>query len=303
MRTQFFLSLAVGVVAASPCKPLTSAVTTVPETSLTTEVIESTAIETSAAIETSVTETFTSTIVDTTGSDAVSTTLTTSSAETTTLLTTETSAEITGATTTIAPSVTTTAEMSTTTTGAAEPTGFFIIAGEGPALGQKLQSSEDYGSIVSFNPTRSSRFQPRRFTVDDSTGILTNEGTPMCASFNAWDKNRAKVTPCIYENRAGGGSYITCDKSPSSGDVLHCTAIKLNCWQIGPGSSQACEEVEDPLWNNQFFIQRNTGVDSDNESTLLFGQDNLSETFTSPYSTIEKVDLFVNVAMISAPTP
>jgi len=123
----------------------------------------------------------------------------------------------------------------------------------------------------------------------------------MCASFNAWDKNRAKVTLCIYENRAGGGSYITCDKSPSSGDVLHCTAVKLNCWQTGPGSSQACEEVEDPLWNNQFFIQRNTGANFDGESILLFGQDNLAETFTSEFSTIEKVDLFVNVATVSAP--
>jgi len=123
----------------------------------------------------------------------------------------------------------------------------------------------------------------------------------MCASFNAWDKNRAKVTLCIYENRAGGGSYITCDKSPSSGDVLHCTAVKLNCRQTGPGSSQACEEVEDPLWNNQFFIQRNTGANFDGESILLFGQDNLAETFTSEFSTIEKVDLFVNVATVSAP--
>lgn len=345
MRTQFVLSLAVGLVAASPCKPLISAVTTLPESSLTlstTEAIEQTNIEASSstAIQTSVTEAFTSTIIDTTSADAASTTLTTSPADSTayftvetsatetftsvdttsndlpsttiitsstdatTLFTTETSAETTEQTVIVTLSETTTAEMSTTTTEAAEPTVFFIVAGRGPALGQKLQSSRVPGSVVSFNPKRGSRFEARRFTVDDSTGVLTNEGTPMCAFFNAWDRDRAKVSLCNQESHIGGASYIICDRSPSSGDVLHCTAVKLNCRQTGPGSSQECEEAEqDPLWNNQFFIQRSIGVDSDDESTLLFGQDNLSETFTSPYSTIKKVDLFVNVAMVSAPPP
>ena len=339
MRTQFVLSLAVGFVAASPCKPLTSAVTTVPEsplTSSTTELTESTTIETPATIETSVTETFTPTITDTTSSETIIATLTTASADTTTLLTvdtsatetltssvvdtpsneltsatitassadattlytTQTSAETTEETTTLALSETPTAEMSTTTTEATEPTGFFIIAGEGPTLGKKLQSSKALGSVVLFNPDRGSQFEARRFTVDDSTGVLTNEGTPMCAFFNPWAKDRARVSLCDQESHEYGTSYFICDRSPGSGDILHCTAVKLDCWQTGP-SNQRCQVAEeDQLWNNQFFIQR---IPGDEESYLLFGQDNLSETSTSESSTIEKVDLFVNVAMVSAP--
>ncbi|KAJ4130277.1 hypothetical protein NW768_007260 [Fusarium equiseti] len=334
MRTQLVLSLAVGFVAASPCKQLTSAVTILPESFLTSSTTE----EIPASIETSVTETFTFTTVDDASTDVVSTTLTASfadtttfftvetsatetstsvgttsdgfssttvtasSADTTTLFTTETSAETTEQTTTLTLSETTTAEM-TTTTEVAEPTGFFIIAGPGQALGEKLESSTREDSVVVFNTLswRGDAYRPRRFVVDDTTGVLLNEGTPMCAFFNFSDKTRASVSLCSQERNVGGSSYITCSSAPSAGNALVCTAVKLDCQQIGP-SNQRCEVAEeDQLWNNQFFLQHYTSGDLAGESNLFFGRDNLAETFQSSYSTLETVDLFVDFVEISMP--
>ncbi|RBR26352.1 uncharacterized protein FIESC28_00852 [Fusarium coffeatum] len=326
------------IVAASPCKPLTSAVTTLPESSLTssaTEIVESTTTEISTVVETSVTETLPSTITDTTSSDTIIATLTTASADTTTLFTVDTSAtetftssvvdttsnelvsttvitssadtttlfttETTEQTTTPTLSETTTAEK-TTATEAAGPTDFFIIAGPGQALGEKLESTTSPGSVVAFNIqlSRGGAFGPRRFVVDDTTGMLYNEGTPMCAVFDYLDKKRAKTSLCNNESRAYGISYIVCDQSPAPGDVLHCTAAKLDCWQTGP-SSQRCQEAEsDPLWNNQFFIEHITAGELAGESRLFFGVDNLADTYQTSYSTLEKVDLFVDFVGISA---
>ncbi|KAH7235477.1 hypothetical protein BKA59DRAFT_278240 [Fusarium tricinctum] len=292
MPSNIFLSMAVGLiglssVAAGPCKPLSSAN---PLTSSATEIlsastVESVAIEASTATESLVSDTVTSTVIAATTTDLSLTLSTTAtSADTTTLLTTEISADTTVLTATLTLPETTTLETTTATSEApAGPTGFFIVAGPGAALGKKLETSEFTGGPVIFDANRAAVFEPRRFVLDESTGRLQRNGMSLCALFNYYNKNVATITQCDTESYYYGTSYLTCGQSATPGSTLRCSMVRLDCVSRGP-SGQACTEVTEPgtAWNGQFYTDT-----LDGESYLSVGVDNLGGRY-SP------VDLFVD---------
>ncbi|SPJ82327.1 uncharacterized protein FTOL_09732 [Fusarium torulosum] len=293
MPSNVFLSMAVGLiglnsVVAGPCKPLAS---TYSLASSATEIsssstAESIATETSTSTESLVSETVTSTVIAATTTDFSSTLSTTAtSADTTTLYTTETSADSNVLTTTLTLSETTAAETTTATSEApAEPTGFFIVAGPGAALGKKLETSEFPGGPTIFNADRADVFEPRRFVLDDSTGRLQRNGLSLCANFSPDSTNTATITQCDTESYYYGTSYLTCGQSAAPGSTLRCSSAKLDCVPHGP-SGQRCTEVTEPgpAWNGQFYID----TSDDGESYLSVGADNLGGRY-SP------VDLYVN---------
>ncbi|KAM0209510.1 hypothetical protein ACHAQD_011181 [Fusarium lateritium] len=296
MSSKIFLSMAVCLiglnsVVAGPCKPLASTSSLVSRaTEISSSlVIESITTEASTSIESLASEMVTSTVIAATTTD-FSPTLSTiaTSVGTTTLSKTETSADATVLTTTVTMSEPTTAETTTTTSEApAEPTGFFIVAGPGVALGKKLETSEQTGGPVIFNADRPGFFEPRRFVLDESTGRLQRNGMSLCASFNPYQTNRATITLCETESYYYGMSYLTCGQSAAPGSILRCSIAKLNCVQSGP-SGQRCTEVTEPGsdWNGQFYIDS-----LDGESYLSIGADNLDGNY-SP------VDLFVNFVTV-----
>jgi hypothetical protein len=208
-----------------------------------------------------------------------------------TLSTTATSADTTVLATTLTLSEATTADTTTVTSEApAEPTGFFIVAGPGTALGKKLETSEYPEGPVIFNADRPGVFEPRRFILDESTGRLRRNGLSLCARFNPYQKNEATITLCETENYLYGLSYLLCGQLAGSGSNIQCSMAKLDCAQSGP-SSQRCTEVTepDPVWNGQFYI--NTADNS--ESFLSVGVDNLGGSY-SP------VDLFVDFVAVES---
>lgn len=231
-------------------------------------IVESIATEASISTE-SLSETVTSTVIAATTTDVSSTLSTTAtSADTTTLLTTETA----------------TAETTTATSEAsAEPTGFFIVAGPGAALGKKLETSDSIGGPIIFNADRPGVFEPRRFVLDESTGRLQLNGMFLCARFGPNQKNVATITLCDTESYYYGFPALTCGQSAAPGSTLECSTAQLICTPSGP-SSQRCTELATPdaTWNGQFFIET-----LDGESYLSIGVDNLGADH-SP------VDLFVD---------
>ncbi|KAG5665007.1 hypothetical protein KAF25_008741 [Fusarium avenaceum] len=293
MPSNIFLSVAMGLiglnsVVAGPCKPLSSAYSlTLSATEISSlSTVGSIATEASTAIESLVSETVTSTVVAAATIDLSSTLSTTAtSADVTTLLTTETSADTTLLATTLTLSETTTAEMTTATSEApAEPTGFFIVAGPGAALGKQLETNQVPGGPVIFNSDRGGVFEPRRFVLDEGTGRLQRNNLFLCAGFGYYQKNQASITQCDTESHYYGLSYLICEQSATPGSTLQCSAVRLDCAQRGP-TGQTCTEVTgpDPTWNSQFYIDTSDA----GESYLLVGVDNLGERY-SP------VDLFVD---------
>lgn len=231
-------------------------------------------------------ETVTSTVIAATTTDPSSTLSTTAiSADATTLLTTETSADTTALAATLTLSETTTAETTTATSEApAEPTGFFIVAGPGAALGKKLETGDITGTPIMFNSNRAGVWEPRRFVLDESTGRVQRNGVPLCAEFGYYEKNVATIALCDPENYYYGTSYLTCGQSATPGSTLQCSTVRLDCVQRGP-TGQTCTEVTEPGadWNGQLYIN----TLEDGESFLAVGVDNLGGRY-SP------VDIFVD---------
>ncbi|KAH7493175.1 hypothetical protein FOMA001_g2083 [Fusarium oxysporum f. sp. matthiolae] len=320
MRLYASFSLAFGLVAASPCKPLTSGSTAVSATfsssateisttfpesatstveTLATEtstVIES---ETSTAIDTTATEA--STFVGSTSTETTDATISASetssqatsgtalftsvtSADATTTVTTETStAETSAATTTTVE--TSTAVTTTTTSEEPGPTDHLLIAGQGSAQGLPLKTTKQNGDFVIFGE-RSSSWTVGRFVVDPTTGYLTRDGIPVCAKYHYMDR-RASLTLCSTEYNLYGTARLTCARNPAAGTALQCSAVKLDCVSSGPGDSQRCSVSTEANWT-KFFIS----VSSD--YTVYLGADDLAVSFFAP------VDIFVDRAPTAA---
>ncbi|KAF5676145.1 hypothetical protein FHETE_2272 [Fusarium heterosporum] len=252
--------------------------------------IESIATEASNSAESLMSETVTSTTIAATTTDLTTTLSTIATSAETTPVTAETSEDTTALTATLTLSETTPAEATTaTSTAPAEPTGFFIVAGQGDALGKKLETSNSIGGPVIFNADRPGVLEPRRFVLDEATGQLQREDMSLCAVFNPYQKNQATITQCNTENHSGGTSFLNCGQLAAAGSTLRCSAVKLDCVQIGP-SGQSCTEVVEPDddWNGQFYIDTLEG-----ESFLSIGADNLGGRY-SP------VDLFVGFVIIDS---
>ncbi|KAF5572848.1 hypothetical protein FPANT_12770 [Fusarium pseudoanthophilum] len=333
MRFYASFSLAFGLVAASPCKPLTSGSTSVSATfsssateisstlaasatstveSLATETSTEIESETTTAIDTTVTEA--STIVGSATTEATDVTISASetssqaasgstlftsvtSADTTTTVSTDTTAvETSPATTTTAePSTTavtttttvepsTTAVAMTTTSEEPAPTDHLLIAGQGPVQGLPLKSTKTNGDYLSFGRT-SSTWTVGRFVVDDTTGYLTRDGTPICAKYVYMDRSAA-LTPCSAEYYQYGTARLVCTRNPAAGTALQCSAVKLDCVASGPGDRQTCTVSTETGWT-KFFIS--TGSDY----SVFLGADDLAVSYRKP------VDIFVD----RAPTP
>ncbi|EXL93444.1 hypothetical protein NOF04DRAFT_13738 [Fusarium oxysporum II5] len=320
MRLYASFSLAFGLVAASPCKPLTSGSTAVSATfsSSVTEISSTFAESATSTVETLATETSTviesetSTAIDTTATEAstfvgststettdatISASETSSqatsgtavftsvtSADTTTTGTTETStAETSAATTTTVE--TSTAMTTTTTSEEPGPTDHLLIAGLGPAQGLPLKSTKQNGDFMIFGQ-RSSRWTVGRFVVDPTTGYLTQDGIPVCASYRGMSRNAA-LTPCSTEYNLYGTARLTCARNPAAGTALQCSAVKLNCVPNGPGDSQICSVSTEASWK-RFFVS--TGSDY----TVYLGADD----FASP--SFVSVGIFVDRAPTAA---
>ncbi|SCN89047.1 uncharacterized protein FFB20_14232 [Fusarium fujikuroi] len=309
MRFYTSFSLAVGLVAASPCKPpssnqinlavVSSVVTDISSTLIesasstvdpTATTIETDVVETSTSAESSIAET--STTVGSTSTDyaQVSVSTTESLVEPTSTATTSeaaTSIDSTTAFTTEASSVeTSTAVETTTTSEEAVPTGYFLVAGEGPALGGKVKSNGDSFTPMIFGD-RGSTFNPVRFLVDETTGELQQDGVTVCA-YQQVGLPYALITRCETNSLYYGSVPLSCAQFEGPGTSISCSAVKLDCWQTGPGSSQACTRSPDADWDT-FFIT-NSG---DNVWYLSSG------TLQNDFMT--KVDVFVDHVEVSAP--
>ncbi|KAI3574528.1 hypothetical protein IWW34DRAFT_837168 [Fusarium oxysporum f. sp. albedinis] len=320
MRLYASFSLAFGLVAASPCKPLTSGSTGVSATfsSSATEIYTTFADSATSTVETLATETSTviesetSTAIDTTATEASTfvgststettdatisasetssqatsgTALFTSvtSADATTTVTTETStAETSAATTTTVE--TSTAVTTTTTSEEPGPTDHLLIAGQGSAQGLPLKTTKQNGDFVIFGE-RSSSWTVGRFVVDPTTGYLTRDGIPVCAKYHYMDR-RASLTLCSTEYNLYGTARLTCARNPAAGTALQCSAVKLDCVSSGPGDSQRCSVSTEANWT-KFFIS----VSSD--YTVYLGADDLAVSSFAP------VDIFVDRAPTAA---
>ncbi|TVY69962.1 hypothetical protein Focb16_v002017 [Fusarium oxysporum f. sp. cubense] len=320
MRFYASFSLAFGLVAASPCKPLTSGSTAVSATfsSSATEISTTFAESATSTVETLATETSTviesgtSTAIDTTATEASTfvgststettdatisasetssqatsgTALFTSvtSADATTTVTTETStAETSAATTTTVE--TSTAMTTTTTSEEPGPTDHLLIAGQGSAQGLPLKTTKQNGDYMIFGE-RSSSWTVGRFVVDPTTGYLTRDGIPVCAKYRYMDR-RASLTLCSTEYNLYGTARLTCARNPAAGTALQCSAVKLDCVSSGPGDNQRCSVSTEANWT-KFFIN----ISSD--YTVYLGADDLALSYLAP------VDIFVDRAPTAA---
>ncbi|KAK2690209.1 hypothetical protein QWA68_010934 [Fusarium oxysporum] len=320
MRFYASFSLAFGLVAASPCKPLTSGSTAVSATfsSSATEISTTFAESGTSTVETLATETSTviesetSTAIDTTATEA-STFVGSTSTETTdaTISASETSSQATSgtalftsvtsadATTTVtteastaetSAATTTTVETSTaiTTTTTSEepgPTDHLLIAGQGSAQGLPLKTTKQNGDYMIFGE-RSSSWTVGRFVVDPTTGYLTRDGIPVCAKYHYMDR-RASLTLCSTEYNLYGTARLTCARNPAAGTALQCSAVKLDCVSSGPGDNQRCSVSTEANWT-KFFIS----VSSD--YTVYLGADDLAVSY------LASVDIFVDRAPTAA---
>ncbi|KAK7598451.1 hypothetical protein V3481_000077 [Fusarium oxysporum f. sp. vasinfectum] len=320
MRFYASFSLAFGLVAASPCKPLTSGSTAVSATfsSSATEISSTFAESATSTVETLATETSTviesgtSTAIDTTATEASTfvgststettdatisasetssqatsgTALFTSvtSADATTTVTTETSAAETSAVTTTTVE-TSTAMTTTTTSEEPGPTDHLLIAGQGSAQGLPLKTTKQNGDYMIFGE-RSSSWTIGRFVVDPTTGYLTRDGIPVCAKYHYMDR-RASLTLCSTEYNLYGTARLTCARNPAAGTALQCSAVKLDCVSSGPGDNQRCSVSTEANWT-KFFIS----VSSD--YTVYLGADDLAVSY------LASVDIFVDRAPTAA---
>ncbi|KAF9771989.1 hypothetical protein IL306_010345 [Fusarium sp. DS 682] len=260
MRFYASFSLAFGLAAASPCKPLTSATVSEVLSSSITADISSTLIESaSSTVDSSVTTIETGAVTET--STATSTEFTEVSISTTESLSEPTSDATTSATATSALATTalstetssvetSTALTATITSEEAGPTGHLLIAGPGPALGGSLKSNKDIFTPLLFGDRQT--FSPVRFEFDESTGRLQQDGVPVCAYYQS-GLPYAMVTLCNSANIDYGSTYLNCASPLVPGTALSCSAWKLDCWPTGPGSAQRCTRAIDPDWG-QFFI-------------------------------------------------
>ncbi|PNP82861.1 hypothetical protein FNYG_03738 [Fusarium nygamai] len=272
MRFYASFSLAVGLVAASPCKPPSStSVSEVISSSVTADVsstiIESASstVATTANTETDVAESSTSaessvaetsTAIGSTSTDYTEVTVSTieSLAEPTSTGTTSeaaTSIDTPTALTTEASSVETTTAVATTTTSEAVPTGYFLVAGDGPALGDKVKSNGDSFTPMVFGD-RGSSFNPVRFLVDETTDELQQDGVTVCAFYQV-GLPYAMITRCENDSLYYGSVPLNCASFGGPGTSVRCSAVKLDCRTTGPGSSQACTRSQDPDWDT-FYI-------------------------------------------------
>ncbi|KAF5577869.1 hypothetical protein FPCIR_11852 [Fusarium pseudocircinatum] len=295
MYTRAFLSLAIGLigVAASPCKPLTSA-SIVSSTALTSSVaeptvstsVESAVTETSTSAESLMTDTLASTAVDSTVTDLTTTALTATSADSTTLFTSETSAATTDFSSTETAADTTTAD-ATTTTSDAPPviTNFAIVAGSGPSA-NKLKSDNSFGTPLYFGS--SVTFPAQHYNIDAATGQIKAGAMSLCAWFTHSVTNYAYITACNSdnENLSLGVVYLTC-QAPTEGSALQCSVPVLSCTQLG-GGVQNCAATTDRL--SHFTMQGDTGL-------LNIVADGFTGINQTP------VDLVVDQAAVAAPTP
>ncbi|KAI1029179.1 hypothetical protein LB503_013328 [Fusarium chuoi] len=307
-------SLAFGLVAASPCKPLTSGSTAVSATfsssateisstfaesatstveTLTTETSTGVESETSTAIDTTVTEasTFVGSVTTETTDATISASEASSQATSDSTLftsvtsadatTTETTAVQTSAATTTTFETSTTAMATTTTSEEPAPTDHLLIAGQGAAQGLPLKSTNTNGDYIIFGD-RSSRWTVGRFVIDDTTGYLTRDGIPVCAKYRYMDRSAA-LTPCSTEYYQYGTARLTCARNPAAGTALQCSAVKLDCVANGPGDSQSCTVSTEAHWT-KFFISTSS------EYTVYLGADDLAVSYRVP------VDIYVDRA-------
>ncbi|CVL02142.1 uncharacterized protein FMAN_08243 [Fusarium mangiferae] len=317
MRFYASFSLAFGLVAAGPCKPLTSGSTAVSATfsSSVTEISSTLAESATSTVETLATETSTgvesetSTAIDTTVTEASTfvgsaTTETTdvtisaseassqatsastlftsvTSAEATTAASTETTAVETYAATTTTAEASSTAMATTTTSEEPAPTDHLLIAGQGAAQGLPLKSTNTNGDYIIFGD-RSSRWTVGRFVIDDTTGYLTRDGIPVCAKYHFMDRSAA-LTPCSTEYYQYGTARLTCARNPAAGTALQCSAVKLDCVSNGPGDSQGCTVSTEAHWT-KFFISTSS------DYTVYLGADDLAVSYRVP------VDIYVDRA-------
>ncbi|ENH64043.1 hypothetical protein FoTM2_011869 [Fusarium oxysporum f. sp. vasinfectum] len=282
MYTRAFLSLAVGLVgvAASPCKPLTSAsiVTSATVTSSVAEPTVSTSVksaETSTSAESLVTVSLTST-----------TALTTTSADSTTLFTTETSAATTDFSSTETSADTTTADATTTTSDApAEITTFSIIAGSGPAADNNLRSDNNFGTPLYFGSRVT--LPAQHYNIDAATGQIKAGTKSICAWFQNSDTTKAYITACTSdnENPNKGVVFLNC-QVPTEGSALQCSVPVLSCIQQG-GGEQTCAATTDTL--------SHFSMEGDDRMVYIVG-----DGFTGINHT--PVDLVIDQAAVAAPT-
>ncbi|KAF5592970.1 uncharacterized protein FSUBG_10016 [Fusarium subglutinans] len=298
MRFYASLSLAFGLVAASPCSTadsvtfsssathifstLAESVTSTAET-LATETSTGIESETSTAIETTVAEVSTDATIsfsETSSQETSGSTLFTSvtSADTTTAASTETTAVETSAATTTAAE-TSTAIATTTTSEEPVPTDHLLIAGPGSVQGLPLKSTTTNGDVITF-ADRTSKWTVGRFVVDDTTGYLTRDGIPICAKYVLMNRYAA-LTPCSAEYYQYGTARLVCARNPAAGTALQCSAVKLDCVQSGPGDSQRCTVSTEANWT-KFFINP--------DKSVYLGAEDLVTTFLEP------VDIFVDRA-------
>ncbi|EWG53480.1 hypothetical protein FVEG_11904 [Fusarium verticillioides 7600] len=273
MRFYASFSLALGLVAASPCKPPSSTVVSeaIPSsvaTDISSTLIESASstidsiatttetdvVETSTSAESSVVET--STAIGSTSTDYTEVSVSTTESlpePTSTGTTSEATAPIdtTTALTTAASFVETTTAVATTTTSEAVPTGFFLVAGDGPALGDKVKSNGDSFTPMVFGD-RGSSFNPVRFLVDETTGELQQDGVTVCAFYQV-GLPYAMITRCDNDSLYYGSVPLNCASFGAPGTSISCSAVKLDCQTTGPGSSQACTRSQDSDWDT-FYI-------------------------------------------------
>ncbi|KAF5542080.1 hypothetical protein FNAPI_10063 [Fusarium napiforme] len=297
MYTRALLSLAVGLVgvAASPCKPLTSAsvvtsatlTSTIVEPTVSTSV-ESALTETSTSAESLVTDTATSTAADSTTIDLSTTlALTTTSADSTTLFTTETSAATTDFSSTETTADTTTAD-ATTTTSDAPPviTTFAIIAGSGPAANRNLKSDNLIGGLLYLGSGIT--LPAQHYNFDATTGQIKSGSVSLCATFQNSDTTKAYLSPCTSanENPNKGVVFLDC-QVPTEGSALQCSVPVLSCIQQG-GGQQTCATTTDTL--SHFSMAGDVGM------VYIVG-----DGFTGVNQT--PVDLIVDQAEVAAPTP
>ncbi|KAK2684105.1 hypothetical protein RAB80_002051 [Fusarium oxysporum f. sp. vasinfectum] len=280
MRFYASFSLAFGLVAASPCKPLTSGSTAVSAT------FSSSATEISSTFADTETTDATISASETSSQATSGTALFTSvtSADATTTVTTETSAAETSAVTTTTVE-TSTAMTTTTTSEEPGPTDHLLIAGQGSAQGLPLKTTKQNGDYMIFGE-RSSSWTIGRFVVDPTTGYLTRDGIPVCAKYHYMDR-RASLTLCSTEYNLYGTARLTCARNPAAGTALQCSAVKLDCVSSGPGDNQRCSVSTEANWT-KFFIS----VSSD--YTVYLGADDLAVSY------LASVDIFVDRAPTAA---
>ncbi|KAF5555920.1 hypothetical protein FPHYL_8104 [Fusarium phyllophilum] len=290
MYTRALLSLAVGLigVAASPCKPVTSASVGTFAT-LTSSVVEPTVsssvdsavTETSTSVESLVTDDLTSTTADLT-----TTALTAPSADSTTLFTTETSAATTRFSSIETTADTTSADATTTTSDAPpEITTFAIIAGSGPAANRNLKSDNLFGTPLYLGSGVT--LPAQHYNIDAATGQIKSGAKSICAWFNNSDMTKAYITACTSdnENPNKGVVFLTCQVATEA-SALQCSVPVLSCIQQG-GGEQTCAATTDTL--SHFSMEGDVGM------VYIVG-----DGFTGINQT--PVDLIVDEAAVAAPT-